>query len=87
MLETEARSAIAEARACGIAVVLVTGPVLTDLKRMVGSLDFLDAVVAENGATIEFPSRYSHVLASIPPTAFFDELRRRKIGVTHGLCE
>jgi hypothetical protein len=35
------------------------GRVLSDLKLAAGSLEFVDAVVAENGAVIEFPNGHS----------------------------
>ena len=41
---------IAEARRRGIAVMLVTGRRLDDLRRVAGELHFVDGVVAENGA-------------------------------------
>ena len=51
-----------------VIVVLVTGRILTDLRRVVGDLHFVDAVVAENGAVIEFPdSGYSRVVGQSPP--------------------
>lgn len=79
VLDPEVKAAIAEARSRGIVVVLVAGRGLSDLKQLVGSLDFLDAVVAENGAVREFPSRYSRLIGSPPPPAFLDELRRRGV--------
>ena len=50
VLDPDVKSAIAEARARGIVVVLVTGRILSDLKRVTGGIEFVDAVVAENGA-------------------------------------
>jgi len=66
ILNPSVRVAIAEVRARGIVVVLVTGRVLSDLKQVLGNLDFVDAVVAENGAVLEFPNRYSRLIASPP---------------------
>lgn len=34
---------------------IVTGRRLDDLRRVAGSLDFVDGVVAENGALVHFP--------------------------------
>ena len=51
------RDAIADARRRGIAVMLVTGRRLDDLRRVAGDLDFVDGVVAENGALVHFPRR------------------------------
>jgi hydroxymethylpyrimidine pyrophosphatase-like HAD family hydrolase len=56
VLDPDVRRAIAELRGRGIVVILVTGRVLEDLRRVAGDLHFVDAVVAENGAVIEFPS-------------------------------
>jgi len=79
-LDPEVRKAIAEARARGIVVLLVTGRILEDLRRVAGDLHFVDAVVAENGAVIEFPdSGYSRVLAPPPPEVLLNELRREGI--------
>jgi hydroxymethylpyrimidine pyrophosphatase-like HAD family hydrolase len=49
------REAITAARARGITVVLVTGRILDELKRVAGDLTFVDGVVAENGAVLHFP--------------------------------
>jgi hydroxymethylpyrimidine pyrophosphatase-like HAD family hydrolase len=46
--------AIATARRQGIAVMLVTGRGLDDLRRVAGDLHFVDRVVAENGALVHF---------------------------------
>lgn len=56
-LHPEVRAAIDDARAKGIAVILVTGRILEDLRREAGNLQFLDAVVAENGAVLAFPGK------------------------------
>ena len=49
-LNAEVRSAIIDARARGLVVVLVTGRILDDLRRVAGDVSFLDGIVAENGA-------------------------------------
>ncbi|MGP0073195.1 MAG: HAD hydrolase family protein [Bryobacteraceae bacterium] len=80
VLDPDVRKAIAEARAMGVIVLLVTGRILEDLRRVAGDLHFVDAVVAENGAVIEFPdSGYSRVLAEPPPAVLLNELRREGI--------
>ena len=86
VLNPEVKAAIAEARVRGIVVVLVTGRVLADLKQVVGDLDFVDAVVAENGAVLEFPNRYSRLIGSPPPAVFLDQLGRRGIEFKVGQC-
>ena len=85
-LNPEVRTAIAEARAGGIAVVLVTGRILSELKRLAGDLRFVDAVVAENGGVLAFPNGQSRLLGQPPPTAFQEHLRRRGIGFAAGQC-
>lgn len=80
VLEPGMRKAIAEVRARGIVVMIVTGRIFDDLRRVAGDLHFVDAVVAENGAVIEFPdSGYSAAVGQSPPTALLDELRREGI--------
>lgn len=86
-LHPEVRTAIDDARAQGIAVILVTGRVLEELRREVGDLEFLDAVVAENGAVLAFPrTSRSTTLAPSPPASFLEELRRRGIPAMAGQC-
>lgn len=80
VLDPDVRSAIAELRIQGIVVVVVTGRILEDLRRVAGDLHFLDAVVAENGAVLEFPdSGYSVVLGQPPPPNLLAELRQERI--------
>ncbi|MGA2213571.1 MAG: HAD family hydrolase, partial [Bryobacteraceae bacterium] len=80
VLDPDVRKAIAEARAQGVIVILATGRILDDLRRVAGDLHFVDAVVAENGAVIEFPdSGYSRILAEPPPAVLLKELRREGI--------
>jgi hydroxymethylpyrimidine pyrophosphatase-like HAD family hydrolase len=83
-LDPDVRVAIAEARASGITVLIVTGRILSDLQRVAGDLRFVDAVVAENGAVVAFPATgRSIALAPTPPARLVDELRR--CGVEAGL--
>ncbi len=86
ILDGHVRDAIAEARANGIAVILVTGRILSDLKRVAGELDFVDAIVAENGAVLAFPNGHSWLIGPPPAPVFVDELRRRGIDFTTGQC-
>ena len=80
VLDPGVREAIAEARAQGVIVLIVTGRMLEDLRHVAGDLHFVDAVVAENGAVIDFPeSGYSRALAEPPPAVLLDELRRAGI--------
>ncbi|MGH9143275.1 MAG: HAD hydrolase family protein [Vicinamibacterales bacterium] len=76
------REAIGDARQHGIAVILVTGRRLADLLRAAGNVDCFDAVVAENGAVLDFPAAGRHVtFGHAPAPGFIEELRRR--GIAH----
>jgi hydroxymethylpyrimidine pyrophosphatase-like HAD family hydrolase len=80
VMDASVRAAVGEARAAGIAVLLVTGRRLDDLRRVAGDLGCFDVVVAENGAVIDFPLRGRHVvLGRQPDAAFLAELRRRGV--------
>ena len=86
-LDPDVRAAIAEVRSAGVVVVLVTGRILDDLRRVAGDLRFVDAVVAENGAVLAYPaSGHSMVLGSPPPERFVEQLRQRGIDITLGAC-
>jgi hydroxymethylpyrimidine pyrophosphatase-like HAD family hydrolase len=79
------RQAISDVRQAGIAVILVTGRRLPDLRRAVGDLACFDVVVAENGAVLEFPSSGRHVQLSHAPAAqVLDALKQRGVKVLPG---
>lgn len=87
VLDPSVRDAIALARRCGIVVLLVTGRILHDLRRVAGDLHFVDAVVAENGAVLHFPaSARTDALAPLVPETFLAELHRRGLRVAAGQC-
>ena len=86
LLSPDVKAAIAEARAHGIVVIIVTGRILSDLRKAVGNLDFVDAVVAENGAVLSFRNGQTRIVGHLPPQIFFDELRRRGVAFTSGQC-
>ena len=87
VLEPTVRHAIAAARTSGIVVLLATGRILDELRRVAGDLHFVDGVIAENGAVIHFPaSGRTSMLAPPVPAAFVAELRRREIPFTVGQC-
>jgi hypothetical protein len=86
VLSPDVKVAIAEARARGIVVIIVTGRILSDLRSSAGELNFADAVVAENGAVLAFRSGQTRVLVGRPPQVFFDELRRRGLAFQSGQC-
>jgi hydroxymethylpyrimidine pyrophosphatase-like HAD family hydrolase len=80
VLDPEIRGAIGELRAQGIVVILATGRILEDLRRVVGDLHFVDAVVAENGAVVVFPdSGHSTVNGEPPQDTLLAALRQEGI--------
>jgi hydroxymethylpyrimidine pyrophosphatase-like HAD family hydrolase len=86
-LDPGVRQAIGEVRARGVTVVIATGRILDDLRRLTGDLRFVDAIVAENGAVLAFPgSGRSAVLASQPPAELLDALRAHGVQVDIGTC-
>jgi len=85
-LNPDVRAAISEVRAQGIAVILVTGRILTDLQRVAGNLDFVDGVVGENGAVLALPGRDLRLLGAPASPVFLEELRRRGIAFAAGQC-
>jgi hydroxymethylpyrimidine pyrophosphatase-like HAD family hydrolase len=87
VLHPGVRAAIGEVREMGLAVVLATGRQIADLTRCAGDLACFDAVVAENGAVLEFPASGRHVRLGRPPKPLFlEELGRRGIPFTTGEC-
>jgi len=87
VLDPDVRKAIADARERGITVVIVTGRILDDLRRVAGDLGFVDAVVAENGAVVAFPEAgRSMTLAAPAPQLLVDDLRRRGLSIEVGHC-
>jgi hydroxymethylpyrimidine pyrophosphatase-like HAD family hydrolase len=86
ILDSEVRSAIAEVRSYGIAVVIVTGRILAELEQVAGDLHFVDAVVGENGAVMWFANGHSRQLAYSTSTQFLQELARRGLEFKAGQC-
>ncbi len=87
VLDPSVRDAIAAARRNGVIVLLVTGRILSELRRVAGDLHFVDGVVAENGAVLHFPaSDYTTVVAPPVPDGFHAELTRRGIPSSAGQC-
>lgn len=81
------REALADVRAQGITTLLVTGRILAELQRVAGALDFVDGVIAENGAVVHFAgSGDTRTLAPEIPHGFVEELRRRGIPHDAGHC-
>jgi hydroxymethylpyrimidine pyrophosphatase-like HAD family hydrolase len=86
-LDAAVRDAIADARIHGITVLLVTGRILQELRRVAGDLHFVDGVIAENGAVVHFPdSGHTSLLAPAVPDAFLTEMQQRRIAGTPGQC-
>ena len=86
-LDPSVREAITEARRRGIKVMVVTGRTVNELRRVAGELNFVDGVVAENGAIVHFPDGgLTAPLAPPLPPAFAAGLRERGIPFTAGEC-
>src|SRR5687768_16389910 len=84
-LDPAIRDAIARIRARGVTVLLATGRILDDLRRVAGELHFVDGVIAENGAVLHFPeSGHTSLLAPAVPQTFLDELARRGLACHAG---
>ncbi len=64
-LNPDVRAAIHTARQRGILVVIATGRILAELRDVAGGLDFVDGVVAENGAVISLAG--GHTMQLGPP--------------------
>lgn len=78
--------AIGRARCNGVQVLLVTGRRIAHLASDT-ELAMFDAVVAENGAVLEFPATGRHVLVGHASSqAFVDELTRRGLPCVRGEC-
>ena len=65
VLDGEVRDAIGAVRRQGVAVLLVTGRRLADLRRVAGDLACFDAIVAENGAVLHFPVSGRHTVVGV----------------------
>ncbi|MGB0388834.1 MAG: HAD hydrolase family protein [Ardenticatenaceae bacterium] len=86
-LDPDVRVALDAVRMRGISVILVTGRIFSELRRVAGDLDFVDAVVGENGAVLAFPNSSGvKRLANPPEPRFLSELARRGIEVMAGQC-
>jgi hydroxymethylpyrimidine pyrophosphatase-like HAD family hydrolase len=84
-LDSQVKAAIAELRARNIVVLIVTGRIMDDLRGVAGDLHFVDGVVAENGAVVEFTaSGYSRVIGGPPPGTFLEAMRAERISFKAG---
>lgn len=80
------KTAIMEARAQGLVVVLVTGRTLSDLKKVERGVSPFDAIVAENGAVLSLRRRPATLLSPPPSSILIEELKKRKLEFTTGKC-
>ena len=84
-IDPTARQALADLRAQGITIVLVTGRILSELRQIAGDLYFADAIVGENGGVIEFPdSGYARVLGPSPHAELVSALRKERLDIVVG---
>lgn len=86
VLDPAVRSAIANARERGVLVVIVTGRILSELRSVAGCLNFVDGVVAENGAVVALPNGHVTVLGAPPPMCLIEKLTQRGIDFKVGRC-
>ncbi len=86
MLSDSVRQAIHNARKRGVLVVIVTGRILSELKHVAGCLDFVDGVVAENGAVVALPNGHTTLLGQSPPLPLITKLTERGIDFKVGRC-
>jgi hydroxymethylpyrimidine pyrophosphatase-like HAD family hydrolase len=86
-VDAEVRRAIGEARSSGITVLLVTGRILSELRRVAGDLDFVDGVVVENGAVVHFPdSGHTSVLAPRLAARLVNDVTAERLPIQAGEC-
>lgn len=85
-INPETVAAIGDARSRGIVIVLVTGRILSDLRRVLGEEDLFDAIVAENGAVLAFPNGRTRVLGGAPSRQLLNELSSRRVEFAFGDC-
>jgi hydroxymethylpyrimidine pyrophosphatase-like HAD family hydrolase len=77
--------ALANVRATGCRLILVTGRELADLLDTCDCVDVFDRVVAENGAVLYEPATTrSESLAARPPDAFVEHLAKQRIPLSVG---
>jgi len=84
--DPDALDAIREARSRGVVVILVTGRILSELERVLPEPGIFDAIVAENGALLAFPSGRTRALARPPSRALLNELHRLGVDCKFGDC-
>lgn len=85
-MNPEVALAIREARAGGIKVVLVTGRILSDLRRVMHEDDLFDAIVTENGAVLTFCNGWTRVLGQPASREVLSEFVDQGIQIAFGDC-
>ncbi len=85
-LDPDVRSAIGEARARGIAVIVVTGRILEDLREVSGDLSWADAYVCENGAVIALPGGDPRMLCPAVSPQLQRAIESAGVTCTAGRC-
>jgi hydroxymethylpyrimidine pyrophosphatase-like HAD family hydrolase len=78
--------AVKEAQARGIVVILVTGRIMADLRRVLPKPELFDAVVSENGAVLSFPNVPSRLLTHPPSQIVLDELCALQVQVDFAIA-
>jgi hydroxymethylpyrimidine pyrophosphatase-like HAD family hydrolase len=86
VLHPAVREAIRKARKRSVVVVIVTGRILSELRHVAGGLDFVDGVVAENGAVVALPNGHTKVLGHSPSGSLLTALTERSIDFKVGRC-
>ena len=86
VLHPAARAAINNARERNVLVVIVTGRILSELRAVAGGLDFVDGVVAENGAVVALQGGHTMQLGQTPPMSLLTALTERGIDFKVGRC-
>ena len=86
-IDDEVTLALQEARRSGVLTVLVSRRLLSDLQLLLPAPDLSDAIVAENGAVLQFLGDPRPVAISQSPDAvLFAELTRRGVAHRCGIC-
>ena len=84
-LDPAVRAAIGRLRAAGGMAVLATGRILEELEHVAGDLDFVDAIVAENGAVVAFPvDNRTLLLGHEPPPELLRALTEQGVDFVAG---
>lgn len=80
LVPADALASLKGLKSAGWNLVMVTGRILSDLRKVFGRLEIFDRVVLENGGVLYRPEDGSDtVLGPPPPSAFVEILRRRGV--------